>query len=73
MKQRTIEKSISIQGTGLHTGQNVTMTFSPAPVNHGCKFQRIDVENQPILNADVSLVSSTNFNSDINDLVRLRP
>jgi len=59
MKQRTIERSVSLQGVGLHTGQEVTLTFHPAPENHGYKFQRIDLEGEPIINADVSRVSST--------------
>jgi len=59
MKQRTIEKTVSLQGVGLHTGNSVTLSFHPAPENHGYKFQRIDLENQPIVNADVSRVVST--------------
>ena len=42
-KQRTIKNDISISGTGLHTGQEVTLTFKPAPVNYGYKFVRIDI------------------------------
>lgn len=59
MKQRTIERTVSLQGVGLHTGQNVTLTFHPAPENHGYKFQRTDLASQPIVNADVSKVVST--------------
>lgn len=58
-KQKTIGKSISINGTGLHTGQLGRMTFHSAPINHGIKFRRIDIENQPIIDADVNLVVST--------------
>lgn len=59
MKQRTIEKSVSLQGVGLHTGKDVQLTFHPAPENHGFKFQRTDLEGSPIINADVSRVVST--------------
>ncbi|MCB0568634.1 MAG: bifunctional UDP-3-O-[3-hydroxymyristoyl] N-acetylglucosamine deacetylase/3-hydroxyacyl-ACP dehydratase [Phaeodactylibacter sp.] len=59
MKQQTINDPVSVRGVGLHTGKEVTITFKPAPVNHGYKFQRIDMEGQPVLNADVSRVSST--------------
>jgi UDP-3-O-[3-hydroxymyristoyl] N-acetylglucosamine deacetylase/3-hydroxyacyl-[acyl-carrier-protein] dehydratase len=59
MKQRTIQKVVSVSGVGLHTGKTVTLTFNPAPENHGFKFQRIDLSNQPIINADVSRVIST--------------
>lgn len=59
MKQRTIEKAVSVHGVGLHTGQEVTLTFAPAPENHGYKFQRIDLDGHPIVNADISRVVST--------------
>jgi UDP-3-O-[3-hydroxymyristoyl] N-acetylglucosamine deacetylase / 3-hydroxyacyl-[acyl-carrier-protein] dehydratase len=60
MKQRTIKVAASIRGIGLHTGQEVTLTFQPAPEGHGFKFQRIDLEGMPIIQADVSKVISTN-------------
>ncbi len=60
MKQRTIKVAATIKGIGLHTGQEVTLTFQPAPEGHGFKFQRIDLEGMPIIQADVSKVISTN-------------
>ncbi|MGN1173405.1 MAG: bifunctional UDP-3-O-[3-hydroxymyristoyl] N-acetylglucosamine deacetylase/3-hydroxyacyl-ACP dehydratase [Muribaculaceae bacterium] len=51
MKQQTLKESFSVSGKGLHTGLNITATFLPAPENHGYKFQRIDLENQPIIDA----------------------
>ena len=59
VKQCTIKQAVSISGVGLHTGQTVTLTFKPAPVNHGYKFQRIDLESQTIIAAEVSRVVST--------------
>jgi len=58
-KQTTIKSSVSISGVGLHTGQAVTLTFKPAPENHGYKFKRIDLEGQPIVEADVDYVVDT--------------
>lgn len=58
-KQRTIKKAVSITGKGLHTGAPVTLTFNPAPENHWYKFQRTDVEGQPIIEADCDLVVDT--------------
>lgn len=58
-KQRTIQKATSLSGVGLHTGKVVTLTFNPAPENHGHKFQRVDLVGQPLVNADVSRVIST--------------
>ena len=58
-KQKTIGKSVTISGTGLHTGQLGEMTFHSAPINHGIKFRRVDIESKPIIDADVNLVVST--------------
>lgn len=59
VKQQTLANSFIIEGKGLHTGVNVTMNFLPAPKNHGFKFKRVDLENQPIIDADVDLVIDT--------------
>ena len=58
-KQRTLKSEISISGIGLHTGEKVNVTICPAPVNHGYKFQRIDLPEQTIINADADLVVAT--------------
>lgn len=59
VKQKTLANSFKIEGKGLHTGVNVTMNFLPAPENYGFKFKRVDLENQPIIDADVDLVVDT--------------
>lgn len=59
MKQTTLKKAVTVSGVGLHTGANVTLTFAPAPVNHWYKFQRTDLEGQPIIEADCELVVDT--------------
>ncbi len=56
VKQHTIGKSVTVSGVGLHTGVIATMTFLPAPPNHGYKFQRMDLEGQPVVDADVDNV-----------------
>ena len=58
-KQRTIGKEVSLKGVGLHTGKEVTMVFKPAPVNHGYKFVRVDLEGQPVMDADANYVVNT--------------
>ncbi|GAA4387339.1 bifunctional UDP-3-O-[3-hydroxymyristoyl] N-acetylglucosamine deacetylase/3-hydroxyacyl-ACP dehydratase [Hymenobacter koreensis] len=55
-KQHTIKAPVTVSGVGLHTGVQATMTFCPAPVNHGYKFQRVDLEGQPTVDADVDNV-----------------
>ena len=64
-KQHTIKKSVSISGTGLHTGQNGTLTFHPAEPNHGIKFRRVDVEGQPTVEARVYNVVDTSRGTTI--------
>lgn len=58
-KQRTLKESVTLIGVGLHTGQKVTLEICPAADNHGFKFQRVDLENQPIIKADADLVVAT--------------
>lgn len=65
MKQTTIKETVKVKGIGLHTGKEVTMTFHPAAANHGYKFKRVDLENQPVITADVNRVSSTNRSTTI--------
>lgn len=50
---------MTIQGSGLHSGQLVTMTFRPAAENTGISFQRIDLEGSPIIKAIVDNVVDT--------------
>lgn len=58
-KQRTIAKEVSLTGVGLHTGENVTIKFLPAAENHGYAFKRVDVEGEPIIEADANYVINT--------------
>ncbi|CAL2102971.1 Bifunctional enzyme LpxC/FabZ [Includes: UDP-3-O-[3-hydroxymyristoyl] N-acetylglucosamine deacetylase, family CE11; 3-hydroxyacyl-[acyl-carrier-protein] dehydratase FabZ] [Tenacibaculum sp. 190130A14a] len=58
-KQKTIQKEITLSGVGLHTGNEVVMTFKPAPVNHGFAFKRVDLEGQPIIEAKAEYVTTT--------------
>ncbi len=59
IKQKTIKGEVSVKGVGLHTGANVTLTFCPAPDNHGFKFQRIDLPGAPVIDADCDNVTDT--------------
>ena len=58
-KQRTIAKEVILKGVGLHTGEDVTMKFVPAPENHGYAFKRVDLEGQPVIEADANYVINT--------------
>ena len=54
--QHTIKAPVTVSGVGLHTGVKANMTFNPAKPNHGIKFQRTDLEGQPVVEADVDYV-----------------
>ena len=56
IKQHTIKKSVTLSGVGLHTGVQANMTFLPAKPGHGIKFQRVDLEGRPIVDADADNV-----------------
>ena len=58
-KQKTLGGSFSLFGKGLHTGLSLTVTFNPAPENHGYKIQRIDLEGEPIIEAIAENVIDT--------------
>lgn len=55
-KQRTVKRKISITGIGLHTGNNCTMTFKPAPPDTGIRFVRADLPGKPSVIADIDHV-----------------
>jgi len=50
-KQHTLKSEITFKGVGLHTGKMCTLTIQPAEAHHGYKFQRTDLEGQPIVKA----------------------
>ena len=63
--QQTIKQPISVEGVGLHTGASVTLTFNPAPENHGFAFKRTDLENSPVIAASAKNVISTDRGTTI--------
>lgn len=63
--QRTIKNSVSTTGVGLHTGEKVTLTLSPAKEDHGIVFRRTDLD--PLIQIQVSplIVTETKLCSTI--------
>jgi UDP-3-O-[3-hydroxymyristoyl] N-acetylglucosamine deacetylase/3-hydroxyacyl-[acyl-carrier-protein] dehydratase len=66
-QQHTINTSVSISGTGLHTGINVDLTLRPANPGFGLQFQRIDLPGQPMIKADCDLVTDTSRGTTLED------
>lgn len=63
--QKTIAKSVSLEGIGLHTGDVVRLTFEPAEADFGFVFQRTDIENEPRVKADANFVVDTSRGTTI--------
>ncbi len=59
LKQNTLAASFSLQGKGLHSGLNIQVTFNPAAENHGYKIKRIDLPDQPVIDAVAENVVNT--------------
>ncbi|MFH2141587.1 MAG: bifunctional UDP-3-O-[3-hydroxymyristoyl] N-acetylglucosamine deacetylase/3-hydroxyacyl-ACP dehydratase [Bacteroidota bacterium] len=67
LMQKTIKKTVSIKGIGLHSGSNCEISLKPAPENHGYKFQRTDIEGNPTINAIVENVTDTSRGTTIEE------
>ena len=57
--QTTISSSISLEGVGIHTGKDVKLTFNPAEPDTGYVFKRVDLKNQPLIEALSKYVVNT--------------
>src|SRR5437870_8028729 len=51
--QHTLGKTSGFSGTALHTGEKVTLKVHPAPVDHGIKFKRKDLQDEPTIDAKI--------------------
>jgi UDP-3-O-[3-hydroxymyristoyl] N-acetylglucosamine deacetylase len=60
-QQRTIAKSVSCSGVGIHSGKTVNLTIHPAPPNHGIKFKRIDLQDCPSISTHFNMVVDTSL------------
>jgi len=56
--QNTLAKAVSMTGGTLHNGGKVTVTLHPAPAGHGFKFRRIDLPDEPSIDAHVDHVKT---------------
>ena len=65
LKQRTLKTAVSATGVGLHSGQKVTMTLRPAPIDTGIVFCRVDLPQAPLIKADPFHVNDTRLCSTL--------
>lgn len=66
-KQQTIAKPVQIEGIGLHTGQEISMSIFPADANHGIQFVRVDLEDNPTIFVDPLNVIETSRSTKIGE------
>ncbi|MFZ9641917.1 MAG: UDP-3-O-acyl-N-acetylglucosamine deacetylase [Candidatus Methylopumilus sp.] len=59
LKQRTLKKSISATGVGLHTGEKVKMTLRPALPDTGIVFRRVDLPDSAEIKVQPQYVCDT--------------
>ncbi len=57
--QRTIGKTVKVDGIGIHSGKPTTLTFRPAPANTGIHIARVDLPGKPSLKAITANVQAT--------------
>ncbi|MEQ1836130.1 MAG: UDP-3-O-acyl-N-acetylglucosamine deacetylase [Candidatus Nitrotoga sp.] len=63
VKQRTLKNSVHATGVGLHTGERVNLTLSPAPANSGIVFRRVDVIPMVVIRAEAHTVQDTRLST----------
>src|ERR1700676_388935 len=51
--QHTLTKAAGFSGTSLHTGEKVSLKLHPAPADHGIKFKRKDLQDEPTIDAKI--------------------
>jgi UDP-3-O-[3-hydroxymyristoyl] N-acetylglucosamine deacetylase len=63
--QKTIRKSVEVQGVGIHSGEKATLRFKPAPANTGVYFVRADLPNKPFLKVSVLNVQAVAYQTTL--------
>jgi UDP-3-O-[3-hydroxymyristoyl] N-acetylglucosamine deacetylase/3-hydroxyacyl-[acyl-carrier-protein] dehydratase len=51
--QHSVAKTAGFSGTSLHTGEKVSLKLQPAPIDHGIKFKRKDLQDEPTIDAKI--------------------
>ncbi|HSH38770.1 MAG TPA: bifunctional UDP-3-O-[3-hydroxymyristoyl] N-acetylglucosamine deacetylase/3-hydroxyacyl-ACP dehydratase, partial [Chthoniobacterales bacterium] len=65
--QHTVAKSAGLDGTSLHTGEKVTLRLQPAPVDHGIKFKRKDLQDEPTIDAKIENLKTVERSTTIGE------
>lgn len=65
IRQRTLRNAIKATGVGLHTGEKVFLTLSPAPVDTGIVFRRTDLSPVEEIPARAEMVGDTTLSTSL--------
>jgi len=60
-RQKTIKREVELKGIGLHTANQVSIKFKPAPINSGINFIRIDLKTRLSLHAEWDNILAESF------------
>ncbi len=60
-RQRTLAGTIRCSGIGVHSGRKVNLKIKQAPINHGIKFIRTDLQDSPCISARFNRVVDTSL------------
>src|ERR1700730_2229350 len=65
--QHTLGKTAGFSGTSLHTGEKVTLKLHPAAVDHGIKFKRTDLTDEPTIDAKIENLKTVERSTTIGE------
>jgi UDP-3-O-[3-hydroxymyristoyl] N-acetylglucosamine deacetylase/3-hydroxyacyl-[acyl-carrier-protein] dehydratase len=66
-QQHTLGKTASLSGTSLHTGDKVTLKLHPAAADHGIKFKRADLQDEPTIDAKIDNLKTVERSTTIGE------
>jgi UDP-3-O-[3-hydroxymyristoyl] N-acetylglucosamine deacetylase/3-hydroxyacyl-[acyl-carrier-protein] dehydratase len=58
-RQRTLAGAVTLEGTGVHSGEAARLTMRPADAGTGIRFRRVDLDGSPEIPADLEHVVGT--------------
>src|SRR3954452_4640030 len=65
--QQTLAKPAALTGVSLHTGEKVTLRLQPAPADHGIKFKRKDLQDEPTIDAKIENLKTVERSTTIGE------
>src|SRR5881275_2345187 len=65
--QHTLMKAAGFSGTSLHTGEKVSLKLHPAPADHGIKFKRKDLAEEPTIDASIDNLKTVERSTTIGE------